>query len=62
VQGQRDGRRPDQRAVPAGAGAVPDRSGFSWTVLSAVADEMHVTSGGGTLAIRFTKFCDSLQR
>jgi serine/threonine-protein kinase RsbW len=49
-------------SVPAGAGAVPDRSGFSWTVLSAVADEMHVTSGGGTLAIRFTKFCDSLQR
>ena len=48
--------------VPARAHAVPDRSGFSWTVLSAVADEMHVTSGGGTLAIRFTKRCDSLQR
>jgi serine/threonine-protein kinase RsbW len=49
-------------SVPARADAVPDRSGFSWTVLSAVADEMHVTSGGGTLAIRFTKLCDSLLR
>jgi serine/threonine-protein kinase RsbW len=49
-------------SVSARADAVPDRSGFSWTVLSAVADEMHVTSGGGTLAIRFTKLCDSLLR
>jgi serine/threonine-protein kinase RsbW len=49
-------------SVPAGADAVPDRNGFSWTVLSAVADEMHVTSGGGTLAIRFSKRCDSLLR
>ena len=49
-------------SVPAPANAVPDRGGFSWTVLSAVADEMHVTSGGGTLAIRFSKRCDSLLR
>lgn len=49
-------------SVPAGPAAVPDRHGFSWTVLSAVADEMHVTSGGGTLAIRFGKYRDSLLR
>jgi serine/threonine-protein kinase RsbW len=49
-------------SVPARPDAVPDRTGFSWTVLSAVADEMHVTSGGGTLAIRFSKRCDSLLR
>ena len=49
-------------SVPAAADAIPDRSGFSWTVLSAIADEMHVTSGGGTLAIRFSKRCDSLLR
>ena len=49
-------------SVPAGPAAVPDRQGFSWTVLDAVADEMHVTSGGGTLAIRFGKYRDSLLR
>jgi serine/threonine-protein kinase RsbW len=49
-------------SVPAGPAAVPDRHGFSWTVLSAVADEMHVTSGSGTLAIRFGKYRDSLLR
>jgi serine/threonine-protein kinase RsbW len=49
-------------SVPAGPAAVPDRDGFSWTVLNAVADEMHVTSGSGTLAIRFGKYRDSLLR
>lgn len=49
-------------SVPAGPGAIPDRFGFSWTVLSAVADEMNVTSGSGTLAIRFGKYRDSLLR
>jgi len=49
-------------SVPTGPDAIPDRTGFSWTVLSAVADEMHVTSGGGTLAIRFSKRRDSLLR
>jgi len=49
-------------SVPAGPAAIPDRDGFSWTVLSAVADEMHVTSGSGTLAIRFGKYRDSLLR
>jgi serine/threonine-protein kinase RsbW len=49
-------------SVPAGPAAVPDRHGFSWTVLSAVADEMHVTSGSGTLAIRFGKYRDPLLR
>jgi serine/threonine-protein kinase RsbW len=49
-------------SVPAGPAAAPDRDGFSWTVLNAVADEMHVTSGSGTLAIRFGKYRDSLLR
>jgi serine/threonine-protein kinase RsbW len=49
-------------SVAAASDAVPERSGFSWTVLSAIADEMHVTSGGGTLAIRFSKRRDSLLR
>jgi serine/threonine-protein kinase RsbW len=49
-------------SVPAGASVVPDRNGFSWTVLSGVADDMHVTAGGGTLAIRFSKQCTSRQR
>ena len=49
-------------SVPAPPGALPDRSGFSWTVLSAVADEMHVTVDGGALAIHFNKRCDPLHR
>ena len=49
-------------SVPAAPAAVPDRGGFSWTVLDAVADEMHMTSGSGTLAIRFGKYRDSLLR
>jgi hypothetical protein len=49
-------------SVPAGAIAEPDRGGFSRTVLSAMADEMHATSGGGTLAIRFSQQCPSRLR
>jgi serine/threonine-protein kinase RsbW len=49
-------------SVPAAPDATPDRNGFSWTVLSAVTDDMHVTSGAGTLAIRFSKRRDSLLR
>ena len=46
-------------SVPADASVVPDRSGFSWTVLSAVTDHMHMTSGAGSLAIRFCQQCTS---
>lgn len=49
-------------SVPAGASVVPDRGGFSWSVLSALADDMHVTSGGGALAIRFSEQCTSRLR
>jgi serine/threonine-protein kinase RsbW len=49
-------------SVSAGANAVPDRGGSSWAVLSAVADDMHATSGGSTLAIRFSKPCPSRLR
>lgn len=49
-------------SVPADASVVPDRSGFSWTVLSAVTDHMHMTSGAGSLAIRFSQHCTSRLR
>src|SRR6266496_3862696 len=42
-------------SVPALPQAMPDRSGFSWTVLSALADRLEVTSADGVLAIGITK-------
>lgn len=41
-------------SVPAQRHAEPDRSGFSWTVLSALADRLDVTSADGLLAIGLT--------
>jgi serine/threonine-protein kinase RsbW len=40
-------------SVPAAA-AAPDRTGFPWAVLSAVAERLEVTSTDGQLAIGFT--------
>jgi serine/threonine-protein kinase RsbW len=40
-------------SVPAMA-AAPDRTGFPWAVLSAVAERLEVTSADGQLAIGFT--------
>lgn len=40
-------------SVPAEA-AAPDRTGFPWAVLSAVAEGLEVTSADGQLAIGFT--------
>ncbi len=42
-------------SVPARPDAAPDRTGFSWTVLSALADRLEVTSSEGVLAIGITK-------
>jgi serine/threonine-protein kinase RsbW len=42
-------------SVPAPPQAAPDRTGFSWTVLSALADRLEVTSAEGVLAIALTK-------
>jgi serine/threonine-protein kinase RsbW len=42
-------------SVPAAPQAAPDRTGFSWTVLSALADRLEVTSAEGVLAIALTK-------
>ncbi|HEY2985368.1 MAG TPA: ATP-binding protein [Jatrophihabitantaceae bacterium] len=42
-------------SVPAEPDATPDRGGFGWTVLCALADEVHVSSGGPELVIAVTK-------
>lgn len=41
-------------SVPAPQHAEPDRTGFSWTVLTALADRLDVTSADGQLAIGLT--------
>jgi serine/threonine-protein kinase RsbW len=41
--------------VAASAAADPDRDGFAWTVLGALADDVRVTSRDGTLAIELNK-------
>jgi serine/threonine-protein kinase RsbW len=42
-------------SVPAEPDATPDRGGFGWTVLCALADEVHVSSRGPELVIAVTK-------
>ena len=42
-------------SVPAAPHADPDRTGFSWTVLTALADRLEVTSAEGALTIAITK-------
>ncbi len=42
-------------SVPAEPDAAPDRGGFGWTVLCALADEVHVSSSGQELVIAVTK-------
>jgi serine/threonine-protein kinase RsbW len=42
-------------SVPAEPDATPDRGGFGWTVLCALADEVHVSSSGPELVIAVTK-------
>ncbi len=42
-------------SVPAEPDAAPDRGGFGWTVLGALADEVHVSSSGQELVIAVTK-------
>jgi serine/threonine-protein kinase RsbW len=42
-------------SVPAPPQAMPDRTGFSWTVLSALADRLEVITAEGVLAIGITK-------
>jgi serine/threonine-protein kinase RsbW len=40
---------------PTASAATPDRSGFSWSVLSALASDVEVTSSDGRLTITVTK-------
>jgi serine/threonine-protein kinase RsbW len=42
-------------SVPAEPDAAPDRGGFGWTVLCALADEVHVSSSGPELVLAVTK-------
>jgi len=42
-------------AVPAEPGAEPDRGGFAWTVMRALADDVLVSTQGGVLSIALTK-------
>jgi len=42
-------------AVPAEPGAEPDRSGFAWTVMRALADDVLVSTQAGVLSIALTK-------
>ena len=41
--------------LPAHANAEPDRGGFAWTVLRALADDAHVSADAGVLSIALTK-------
>jgi serine/threonine-protein kinase RsbW len=41
--------------VAAAGGTYPDRSGFAWSVLSALASDVDVVADDGTLAITVTK-------
>jgi serine/threonine-protein kinase RsbW len=41
--------------LPAQPGAEPDRSGFAWTVLRALADDAQVSARDGVLSIALTK-------
>lgn len=40
---------------PDSSAASPDRSGFAWSVLSALASDVHVNGDGGHLSITVTK-------
>ena len=40
---------------PDASAAAPDRSGFAWSVLSALASDVDVTGAGGRLSITVTK-------
>ena len=42
-------------SVPAEPDAAPDRGGFGWTVLCALADAVHVSSSGPELVIAVSK-------
>lgn len=42
-------------SVPADDDVEPDRDGFAWTVLSALAEDVVVSSNDGTLAIELRK-------
>jgi len=42
-------------ASPDGSSASPDRSGFAWSVLSALASDVEVMAEGGHLSITVTK-------
>jgi serine/threonine-protein kinase RsbW len=42
-------------SVPAEPDATPDRGGFGWTVLCALANEVHVSSSAPELVIAVTK-------
>jgi serine/threonine-protein kinase RsbW len=50
-----DGRLTVTVSVPAGSGAEPDRDGFAWTVLTALADEVQVRQGESFVAIELSK-------
>lgn len=42
-------------SVPAGPDAQPDRDGFAWSVLRALADDVHVSTSDRALAIGISK-------
>jgi serine/threonine-protein kinase RsbW len=49
------GRLEVHASVPTAEGAQPDRAGFAWTVLGALATEVAVHRDGGQLTISVTK-------
>jgi serine/threonine-protein kinase RsbW len=50
-----EGRLEFVASVPAESGAQPDREGFAWTVLRALADDLWESTSGTELAIGLSK-------
>jgi serine/threonine-protein kinase RsbW len=56
------GRLAVSTSVRTAEGAQPDRSGFAWTVLGALASSVDVQQGGGRLTISVTKAREAAPR
>ena len=49
------GRIEFRASVPSAEGAMPDRSGLSWAVLSALSDELRTSADGNGLSVTVVK-------
>jgi serine/threonine-protein kinase RsbW len=57
-----DGRLAVTTSVHSAPGAEPDRSGFAWTVLGALASSVDVSTGAGRVSITVTKAREAAPR